>query len=402
MKRIMGMVLALLVVFTMAAGTASAAMQKTDIKVKLNGEWVIFPTPPVILNSKTYVEFRTLFTKLGYSIDYNSATKTIKAKSDVRSIQMQPTGTSALVDGQKVPVNGEMKLINGRTMVGVRFIATLSDKTVSWDGTKKLVTIVDKGPTAAQKAEVFAVLNQLAAAEDKQDADAFMALIHSGSPYRSDINDVIRDQFARMHTKTEYEEMNVESYSAAEAVVSTLEHTYKVSGDGFYADTENEIAYTMRKDGGKWAIYDIEQLSSDIKDQDALWKQEVTVDDADKTALTAVLDAQTAATNAKDINAYSATLVPGAEGYQDDVDSAKEMFSDPDTTVKMTLERSAVVEMHDTEAMLLVSYKMDITMQDEPMPVRSLYIFHAQKQQDGKWLLMPGPEELSTEYIDQQ
>ncbi|REE68694.1 copper amine oxidase-like protein [Paenibacillus taihuensis] len=402
MKRIMGIVLALLVVFTMAAGTASAAAQKTDIKVKLNGEWVIFPTPPVILNSKTYVEFRTLFTKLGYTVDYKAATKTIIAKSDVRSIQMQPTGTTALVNGQKVPVNGEMQLIGGRTMVGVRFIATLSDKTVSWDGTKKLVTIVDKGPTAAQKAEVFAVLNQLSAAEDKQDADAFMALIHSASPYRSDINDVIRDQFARMHTKTDYDQMTVESYSAAEAVVSTVEHTYKVSGDGFYADTENEIVYTMRKDNGKWAIYDIEQLSSDIQDIDGLWKQEIPVDDAVKTGIKSVLDAQTAASNAKDIDAYSATLVPGAEGFQDDVDSAKEMFDDPDTSVKMTLERSAVVEMHDTDAMLLVSYKMDITMDGEVMPVRSLYIFHAQKQQDGKWLLMPGPAELNTQYLDEQ
>ncbi|RAP75918.1 stalk domain-containing protein [Paenibacillus montanisoli] len=45
---------------------------------------------------------------------------------------MKPTGTNALVDGKSVPVNGEMKLINGHTMVGVRFIATLSNKTVNW------------------------------------------------------------------------------------------------------------------------------------------------------------------------------------------------------------------------------------------------------------------------------
>ncbi|SEO61397.1 stalk domain-containing protein [Paenibacillus sp. OV219] len=400
MKRLMGFVLALLVVLTMAAGTASAATQQTDIKVKLNGEWVIFPAPPVLLNSKTYVEFRTLFTKLGYKIDYTAATKTIKATSAVRSIQMQPTGTTALVDGKKVPVNGEMKLISGRTMVGVRFIATLSDKTVNWDGTKKLVTIADKGPTAAQKAEVVAVLNQLAAAEDKQDADAFMALIHSASPYRSDINDAIRGQFAHMHTKTEYDEITLESYSATEAVVSTVERTYKVSGDGFYPSTENEIVYTLRKDNGKWAIYDIEQMSAEVKDFDALWKQEITVADADKAAINTVLNAQTAATNAKDIAAYTATLVPDAEGFQDDVDSAKEMFEDTDTEVKMTLERSAVVEMHDTEALLLVSYKMDLTMEGESMPVRSVFIFHVQKQQDGKWLLMPGPEELSTEFLE--
>ncbi|AZN43419.1 stalk domain-containing protein [Paenibacillus albus] len=400
MKRLMGFVLALLVVMTMAAGTASAATQQTDIKVKLNGEWVIFPAPPVLSNGKTYVEFRTLFTKLGYKIDYNAQSKTIKATSDVRSIQMQPTGTTAIVDGKKVPVNGEMKLISGRTMVGVRFIATLSDKTVNWDGAKKLVTITDKGPTAAQKAEVFAVLNQLTAAEDKQDADAFMALIHSAAPYRSSINDAIRDQFSHMHTKTEYTQMNLESYSSAEAVVTTVENSYKVSGDGFFPGMEYEIAYTLRKDNGKWAIYDIEQLSGEVNDVDGLWKQEVAVEDADKAAINAVLDAQTAASNAKDITAYSATLVPGAEGFQDDVDSAKELFEDPDTDVKMTFERSAVVGIDDTEAMVLVSFKMDLTMDGELTPVRSLYIFHAQKQQDGKWLLMPGPEELSTEIID--
>ncbi|QHT63038.1 copper amine oxidase N-terminal domain-containing protein [Paenibacillus lycopersici] len=396
MKRLFGLALSVMLAMAVFAGTASAAASSSaasTIKVKLNGEWVIFPSPPVLLNGKTFVEFRTLFTKLGYSIDYNAATKTIKAKSSARSIQMTPTGTSALVDGAKVPVNGEMKLLDGRTMVGVRFIATLSDKNVDWDGTKKIVTITDKGPTAAQQAEVFAVLKALAAAEDKQDAAAYLALFHAQSPLKQDLARVVPQQFASIHTQTTYEDMEMDTYSATEAVVYTLEQSKKIGGTGFFANVENEVYYTLRKDtNGKWAIYDVEVDSSDVLDEDSMWAQEVTAADADKTAMNDVLNAQIAAINAADVTAYGATLDSSdSDAYDDDLASWKEIFDDKTLSFKAQVVRSAVVELHEDSAVLLVNLRYDLnsTEEEDSLAYKSVTLFDLVKK-DGKWLVVPG------------
>ncbi|NBD24447.1 stalk domain-containing protein [Paenibacillus glycinis] len=409
MKRWIGLALTLMVVLASFAGTASAASTNAaaDIKVKLNGEWVIFPAPPVLLNGKTYVEFRTLFAKLGYAIDYDAATKTIKAKSDSRSIQMTPTGTTALVDGTKVPVNGEMKLLNGRTMVGVRFIATLSDKNVAWDGAKKIVSIDDKGATPAQQAEVFAVLNSLAAAEDKQDADAYVALFHSQSPMKDSVSEIVHDQFAKFHTKTDYVEMTLDSYSSSEAVVYTVEDTTRVSGTGFFPDKEYEIYYTLHREAnGKWAIY-LQEVDTDaVLDEDSVWAQEIQAPDADKTALNALVSAQAAALNAQDIEAYKATLVPDADGYDDDVSDTKDWVDNKDMTLKAALVRTAVVELDGDSATVLAEFRYDLNAKDgteeDNVAFRSVAVYEMEKK-DGKWLVLPGSNanELISELIEE-
>ncbi|MBO7747588.1 copper amine oxidase N-terminal domain-containing protein [Paenibacillus sp. MWE-103] len=407
MKRWLGLALSLMIALAAFAGTASAATAPTNIKVKLNGEWVIFPAPPVLLNGKTFVEFRTLFAKLGYAIDYNASTKTIKAKSDARTIQMTPTGTTALVDGAKVPVNGEMKLLNGRTMVGVRFIATLSDKDVAWDGVKKIVTIADKKPTAAQQEEAFAAVRGLAAAEDKQDADAYLALFHSQSPLKDALSDSIREQFAKIHSKTDFVDMALDSYSPSEAVVYTVEDATKVSGDGFFPNMEYEIYYTLHREAnGKWAIYLVDWDSSTVLDENSLWAQEIQAPDADKTALNDLVNAQTAAINAADLNAYKATLLPGDEGIEDDAGEVEGLISDPDYALKAAVTRSAVVELDADHALVLVAFRYDMTAKDgtteDNFAVKTVTLYGMEKK-DGKWYVTPGSNanELSFDTIDE-
>ncbi|MFC4812764.1 stalk domain-containing protein [Paenibacillus sp. GCM10023250] len=406
MKRWVGLALSLMIALAAFAGTASAASAPADIKVKLNGEWVIFPAPPVLMNGKTFVEFRTLFTKLGYSIDYNAKTKTIKAKSDVRTIQMTPTGTTVLVDGGKVPVNGEMKLLNGRTMVGVRFIAALSDKDVAWDGAKKIVTIADKKPTAAQQEEAFAVVKGLAAAEDKQDADAYMALFHSQSPLKDALSANIREQFSKIRSKTEFVDMALDSYTPSEAVVYTVEDATKISGDGFFPDMEYEVYYTLHREAnGKWAIYLVEWDSSTVLDENSLWAQEIQAPDADKTALIALVNAQAAAINAGDIGAYKATLLPGdSEGIEDDAGEVEGLITDPDYALKAAVTRTAVVELGADRALVLVAFRYEMTAKDgsadDNFAVKTVTLYGMEKK-DGKWYVTPGSNanELSFDTI---
>lgn len=391
MKRFIGLGLAIVMALSLFGGTASAATASADVKVKLNGEWVIFPAPPVIKDGKTLVEFRTLFAKLGYEINYDAATKTITAESDAHSIRMTPKATTALVDGAKLPVNGEMKLLNGRTMVGVRFIATLSDKDVAWDGGKKTVYITDKRPTAAQQAEMFALFAKLAQAEDKGDADAMIALFHSESPIKEDASALLHEQFAKMRTHTEYMDLEVDSFSSKEAVVYSRERSNKVSGEGFYPEATSEIYYTLRPESnGRWAIYDLETDNSEIVDEDSLWAQEAKVADADKALLDGAVKTQLDAINAKDLNAYQSTLNAYDDSFALDIMIMKSLFTKEGLVLKETFERSAVVEWHGDSAILLVSVHDDFDMGDGQglVPSRSVLRYDLVKKK-GKWLIAP-------------
>ncbi len=373
--------------------TVTAATKPQPIRVTLNGKALAFPAPPISINGKTFVEFRTLFNELGYKVDYVPATKTVKAKSAERNIEMKLGGTTALVNGNKVPVNGEMKVISSRTMVGVRFIATLSDKNVAWNSTKRTVEITDKGPTAQQKAAVFSVLDKLAAAETAQDADAYLALFNV--PFREDIEQGTREQFAKFQTNTLYTAMDLESYSSAEAVVVTTEQTRKVNGEGFFADYESDFRYTLRTNSaGQWAIDDIEQLWYEVLDEESLWKQAVEVPEGDKAAIEAVLTSQIQAINDENVEAYRATYIPNAPGLAEDTEQLQLLFQNVD--LRATVEKMAVVEYGNGHALLLVASKTE-RVAGQNFPSYRSVSETSLVQQDGKWFFADANSEY--EYV---
>lgn len=375
--------------------TGSAATKPLPIQVLLNGQALAFPTAPTANNGKTFVEFRTLFHALGYKVDYVAATKTVKAKSAERMIEMKIGGTSALVNGNKVLVNGEMKAVNGRTLVGARFIAALSDKKVHWNAAKRTVEITDKAPTAQQQAAVFSVLDQLAAAENNQDTDTYLTFF--GTVAREAVEPGIREQFARFHTQTIYTAMELESYSAAQAVVVTSEETRKVDGEGFFADYGSDYRCTLSKSSaGQWEITEIEQLWFEVLDEESMWNQEVEVAGADQTAIEAVLSSQMQAINDENIEAYRATYVPNAPGLEQDIAHMQSLMQAVD--MRMMVKRMAIVEYGNGQAKLLVSAVLESVTGTEFPTYRSVTEFGL-VQQDGKWLFADADNEV--EYISE-
>jgi hypothetical protein len=105
---------AILAISIVGTASAAAAPKASKVQVTLNGQKIVFAQDPVIIQNKTYVEFRTLFSKLGYHIEYTTKTGTIKATAPGHRIQMSAGGSTALVDGKKVSSKGQMKLVNNR------------------------------------------------------------------------------------------------------------------------------------------------------------------------------------------------------------------------------------------------------------------------------------------------
>nr|AYQ75085.1 hypothetical protein EAV92_22535 [Cohnella candidum] len=384
LKRWLTVVLSALIVCSAAAGTASAAANAPAVRVTLEGKALSFQAPPTIIGGKTFVEFRSLFKALGYTVDYVASSKTIKAQSNARKIEMKVGGTTALVNGAKEQVNGDLKLIGGRTMVGVRFIATLSGKTVAWNAQSRIVVITTPVSASVERAALFGVLDKLNKAEADGDASAYMSQFLPNAQMRADIEAGIREQFSQVQIRTTYVSRKIPTLTQTEAVVATTEEIRKAGGAIFFPDRRDRYEYHLRKDAsGTWKVDYIAQVSSDWLDVNGMWSQEVQAPDEDKQAVAALLNAQLQAINDKDFDAYAATYVPSAPGAAEELADLKDLQASYRMSAKV--ERTAIVEYSGDQALLLASMLLDVTQDGETRSGRSLILIPVTKK-DGKWL----------------
>lgn len=384
MKRLTTAVLAAVLLFSSAEAAAAASAPK-PIQVTLNGQALKFEVQPTSIDSTTFVEFRSLFAALGYTIDYAAKTKTIRAVSDEHEIQMSLGGDVAFVDGASVPINGQLVSQGGRTLVGVRFIASLSGKEVTWDSATRTVVIVDNGPTAEEKEAVLAFLDRSEQAFNtaELDIDAILALTAEDSPLREDLKKSLEEEKnSSLRTKTTYREASIEEYSDAEAVLYAVEDNVKVSGDEYYFDNTAGIEFVLRPNSqGQWLLYDMYYDWIDYTGDETLIDKTVTVPDSERAAIEAALAAQLKAMNDEDIEAYRATFA-SAEGLESYFDAIESGLAEYDQ--RFTAEKTSIVYYNGTDQAVAIR---SIVVEDLKDGFKTR--FHQGNylvKKDGKWL----------------
>lgn len=108
-------------------------------------------SPPVIKNSRTLLPIRAVAEALGAQVSWNEAERKVTITSTGTRIEMWIGKNLAYTNGKHVPIDPQNKnvvpeIINGRTMVPVRFVAESLGATVSWDERTKTITIVKSLP----------------------------------------------------------------------------------------------------------------------------------------------------------------------------------------------------------------------------------------------------------------
>lgn len=113
------------------------------IKVVFNGKRIGFNQQPVIENGVTLVPMRTIFEELGMKVVWEADTKTITA-FDIHGqtdIILVVNSNIADVNGKETELDVAPKIINGTTMVPLRFISESLGAEVNWDRESRTVTI---------------------------------------------------------------------------------------------------------------------------------------------------------------------------------------------------------------------------------------------------------------------
>lgn len=107
-------------------------------------EKIEFDQIPVIENGRTLVPLRAIFEKIGAEVDWNEADKTVTAQKDDTQISLTIDNTTAVKNGEKIELDVPAKIVNGRTLVPVRFVADCFGVDVDWDGVMQEVILTSK------------------------------------------------------------------------------------------------------------------------------------------------------------------------------------------------------------------------------------------------------------------
>jgi len=123
------------------AGAASAAP-----RVLLDGKLLSFEVPPVAEQGRTLVPLRAIFEALGADVQWDGATRTVAATKAQTTVRLTVGVRTAYKDGTPIALDVPAKIINGRTLVPLRFVSEALGCKVDWNGDTRTVTISSGTP----------------------------------------------------------------------------------------------------------------------------------------------------------------------------------------------------------------------------------------------------------------
>ncbi len=111
------------------------------ITVSYNGEKIYFDQLPVIDNGRTLVPLRAIFETIGAAVDWNGETQTVTATKDDVTVSLIINNTTATKNGETITLDVPAKIVGGRTLVPVRFVADCFGVNVDWNGEMQKVIL---------------------------------------------------------------------------------------------------------------------------------------------------------------------------------------------------------------------------------------------------------------------
>lgn len=135
-------VMALIIIVCMNLSAMPLNAQEL-IRVLVNDIAVSFDQPPVLENGRTLVPLRAIFESLGAEVDWDDKTGTVTGQKDGVHITLSAGSAFAKVNDTAIELDAPAKIVNGRVLVPVRFIAESMNCFVGWQAKTKTVYITD-------------------------------------------------------------------------------------------------------------------------------------------------------------------------------------------------------------------------------------------------------------------
>lgn len=112
-----------------------------EVKVIVDGHRVSFDVPPEVVQGRTMVPLRFVAEELGGQVEWDKATQTVTVYKGLQEITLTVGAKEARVNGVVYSLDAPARLTRGRTLVPVRFFAETLRARVDWDGATATVTL---------------------------------------------------------------------------------------------------------------------------------------------------------------------------------------------------------------------------------------------------------------------
>ena len=113
----------------------------SKITVQLDDREVSFSVMPEIKEGRTMVPMRELFEMLGATVNWDGETRTVTANKERSSVRLQIDNLTVNMNGKEKQMEAAPYIINGRTMVPLRFASEALGIRVGWDSLNRLIVM---------------------------------------------------------------------------------------------------------------------------------------------------------------------------------------------------------------------------------------------------------------------
>ena len=101
-----------------------------------------FDVQPIVKDGHTLVPFRTVAEALNIAVDWDGTNQIVTATKDNLTVQLKIGSFNAARNGRSIGLEIEPTVIDGRTLIPLRFFAEAFDCQVNWDGTTQTISIL--------------------------------------------------------------------------------------------------------------------------------------------------------------------------------------------------------------------------------------------------------------------
>lgn len=141
LKKLILILFTILAVMISSISCTDAAAGTQEVTVYLDNNQIIFDTEPEIVNGRTMVPLRAIFEALNMNVSWDGSTQKVTATKDGLEIVLYIGSDTPTVNGETVVIDSKAYIVNGRTMVPLRFIAESTGANVEWKSVTRSVLI---------------------------------------------------------------------------------------------------------------------------------------------------------------------------------------------------------------------------------------------------------------------
>ncbi|WP_099190757.1 stalk domain-containing protein [Tepidibacter mesophilus] len=128
-------------IFLISFSVSNVSFAENPIKVILNNKALHFDVNPTIVNGRTLVPVREIFEALDCKVGWDEKSKTVIATKGDTYISLTVDSNYGVKNGEKIQLETPAKIINGKTMVPLRFIGESLNASILWDDKTKTISI---------------------------------------------------------------------------------------------------------------------------------------------------------------------------------------------------------------------------------------------------------------------